>query len=239
MATDSAVATRLKEPRLPGYWADLVLGRTVPALFFGLFIVFKLYSTYLAVRGGPSHWLDIVNQGLGSVYFIMLTVLYVVRLPRRSGNRQAPVVLVAFFGAFAIFLAGELPTVAPRGYLLGLADTLEVAGIIYSVWSLAYLRRSFSILPEARRLVTGGPYSVSRHPLYLGEAAASLGVTIPTIGPAGILLLALNFGCQFLRIKWEERVLAGEFPGEYRAYQRAVPQYLPDPARLLSRLRGR
>ena len=39
---------------------------------------------------------------------------------------------------------------------------------------IAYLGKSFSIIPQARRLVREGPYSVVRHPLYLAEEVALL-----------------------------------------------------------------
>jgi protein-S-isoprenylcysteine O-methyltransferase Ste14 len=42
------------------------------------------------------------------------------------------------------------------------------------------LGRSISILPQARQLVTSGPYAFVRHPLYLGEMTAMLGIAMQT-----------------------------------------------------------
>ena len=44
-------------------------------------------------------------------------------------------------------------------------------------------------------------------------------------------MVLIFLGCQYLRINWEEEVLARTFP-EYPAYRRQVPKYLPDPTRL-------
>src|SRR2546429_111393 len=110
-------------------------------------------------------------------------------------------------------------------------DLLATAGLAYSVWGLAYLRRSFSIIPEARRLVTGGPYSLSRHPVYLGEIATALGINIATGGWLSALAIAYFIACELLRIGWEERILAQAFPAEYPGYARRVPRYLPNPFR--------
>jgi protein-S-isoprenylcysteine O-methyltransferase Ste14 len=96
----------------------------------------------------------------------------------------------------------------------------------YSIWALVYLRRSFSILPEARRLVTRGPYGLSRHPLYLGESVAALGLLVTSAGPTAIALALAALGVQLFRMRWEESVLTREFP-EYGAYARRVPRYLP------------
>jgi protein-S-isoprenylcysteine O-methyltransferase Ste14 len=41
-----------------------------------------------------------------------------------------------------------------------------------------HLGRSFSVVPQARGLVRGGPYSFVRHPLYLAEEIALLGILL-------------------------------------------------------------
>jgi protein-S-isoprenylcysteine O-methyltransferase Ste14 len=111
------------------------------------------------------------------------------------------------------------------------ADIIVTAGLAYSLWGLAYLRRSFSIIPEARRLVTGGPYSLSRHPVYLGEVVAAVGVNLATAGWLGALAIVYFVTAELLRIRFEERVLAQAFPVEYPAYARRVPRYFPNPFR--------
>ena len=114
------------------------------------------------------------------------------------------------------------------------ADIIATIGLAYSVWGLAYLRRSFSIIPEARRLVTGGPYALSRHPVYLGEVVTAIGINLATAGWLGGLAVGYFIVCELLRIRWEEGVLSRAFPGEYPAYARAVPRYVPNPLRTRS-----
>jgi protein-S-isoprenylcysteine O-methyltransferase Ste14 len=109
------------------------------------------------------------------------------------------------------------------------ADILATLGLAYSVWGLAYLRRSFSIIPEARRLVTGGPYAMSRHPVYLGEIVGAIGINLATAGWLGGLAVVYFIFCELLRMRWEESVLARAFPNEYPAYVRRVPRYAPNP----------
>src|SRR3989440_13062971 len=126
-------------------------------------------------------------------------------------------------------LFGVLPYRRSRPEVEAVGDVLLGLGLAYSMWALVYLRRSFSIIPEARRLVTGGPYGLSRHPVYLGEIATALGINIATGGWLSAVALAYFVICELLRIGWEERILAQAFPGEYPEYARRVPRYIPNP----------
>jgi protein-S-isoprenylcysteine O-methyltransferase Ste14 len=77
--------------------------------------------------------------------------------------------------------------------------------------------------------VTGGPYRLSRHPVYLGEVATAIGVNLATAGWLSAVAIAYFIVCELLRIRWEERILASTFPDEYPEYARRVPRYLPNP----------
>ena len=217
--------------RPDGYWRDLLLGRLVPSLFFGLFLARQLILLWSGLQGyrQPSDLLFIVQQLLALAYFALLVVLYAVRLPKRGTDHRAMVIFIAFSGTFSAIGASFLPGGTRRDGLVLIADLLATAGLAYSVWGLLYLRRSFSIIPEARRLVTGGPYAISRHPVYLGEVATAVGINLATAGWLSAVAIAYFIACELLRIRWEERILAAAFPTDYTAYARRVPRYLPNP----------
>src|SRR5947208_5675962 len=161
----------------------------------------------------------------------MLVVLYAVRLPQRGTDHRLAVIFIAFSGTFAAISASFLPGGTRRDGLILFGDLLATAGLAYSVWGLAYLRRSFSIIPEARRLVTGGPYGLSRHPVYLGEIATAIGVNVATAGWPAALAVVYFIGAELLRMRWEERILSQTFPSEYPAYAASVPRFFPNPLR--------
>ena len=226
----SGVAEQLQR-RSRAYWRDLVLGRLVPSLFFSLFLARELILLWGGVQGvhQPSDLLFVLQQVLALAYFTMLVVLFAVRLPQRGTDHRLGVIFVAFSGTFAAIGASFLPGGTRREGLVLFADVLATAGLAYSVWGLAYLRRSFSIIPEARRLVTGGPYALSRHPVYLGEITTAIGVNIATGGWLTAIAIAYFIACELLRMRWEERILTATFPNDYPAYARRVPRYLPNP----------
>ncbi|TMC85994.1 MAG: isoprenylcysteine carboxylmethyltransferase family protein [Chloroflexi bacterium] len=217
--------------RSGAYWRDMAFGRLAPALFFSLFLARQLILLWGGIQGvrQPADLLFVGQQLLALTYFTLLVVLYAVRLPQRGTDHRLAVIVIAFSGTFAAIGASFLPGGTHRPALVLVADILATAGLVYSVWGLAYLRRSFSIIPEARRLVTGGPYSLSRHPVYLGEIATAIGINLATAGWLSAAAIVYFVACELLRIRWEERILAQTFPYEYTEYARRVPRYLPNP----------
>jgi protein-S-isoprenylcysteine O-methyltransferase Ste14 len=204
---------------------DVVLGRVVPLVLFGAAAVFEAWRATLAQAAASSFAgaVEFASTLATCLFLALMCFSYLSRLPRRSGKRSLFVVLVTLgpLTSLALALAPHPPRVG-----LDLAGAILVTlGTAWSLAALAYLRTSFSVLPEARELVTRGPFALSRHPVYLGEAIAAVGLVVP-LANARVLLLVPYFACQWLRLRWEEEVLAAEFP-EYAAYAARVPRYLP------------
>jgi protein-S-isoprenylcysteine O-methyltransferase Ste14 len=99
-------------------------------------------------------------------------------------------------------------------------------GSALSAFVLIWLGRSFSIMAEARRLVTGGPYAIVRHPLYLTEAIATIGMVVLNWSLIAVVLAALLWALQLRRVRHEENVLQAAFP-EYASYAARTPRWLP------------
>ena len=218
------------------YWRELVFSRLLPALFFSIFLARYLLTAWATAHSlrQASDYLFLIQQLLALAYFTMLVVLYSTRLPARGTDHRLTVVFIAFTGTFSAMVANFLPGGSRHDWLLLPADVLATLGLAYAVWGLAYLRRSFSIIPEARRLVTGGPYAFSRHPVYLGEIVTAIGINLASAGWASALAVLYFVICEVLRMRWEEGVLARTFPNEYPAYAKRVPRYAPNPLRVLS-----
>ena len=82
--------------------------------------------------------------------------------------------------------------------------------------------------PKIGVLMTAGPYSYVRHPLYFGSLLIALGVYCLVgrwwLGAAGLLALALIYRS---KIAQEEQVLAHEAGDAFARYRAAVPAILP------------
>jgi len=160
------------------------------------------------------------------IFFIVLILLMVLRhrpLGKASGFYPRFVAVAGTFLSIAIVVlpARELPL-----WLQVTSTLLIVGGIVFAMYAVIELGRSLSMMPEARRLVTYGLYSVIRHPVYLGEAVALVGVTLQYLSPWAVSLLALQCIFQLERMKSEERVLSRTFPS-YRDYAARTSRLLP------------
>lgn len=224
MATQVSPETA-EVPRDRTYWLDLLFGRTAPALAYGVVVLDQ--CLVLAADIEARDWLGTAYRILATALFTTAALLFIVRLRALSPERRPLRIAGAFVGTFTIMFAGFLPQTPHGSSALAVANLVIALGLAWALYSILYLRRSFALLPEARRLVTGGPYGAVRHPLYLGEGTASLGVLLPVFGWPQAAMLAIIVVAQALRIKWEEEALAAAFGSEYEKYRRRVPLLIP------------
>ena len=171
-----------------------------------------------------AHFFSGIAIGL---YSLMVACLYVVRLRPVSKFAGAIPCAAAILGGF---LMSGLLLLTPREDLplwaRIMACVLVVIGNAFAIVIMMRLGRSFSILPEGRRLITQGPYAVVRHPLYLAEAVTVLGMMINFISPWALLLVIVQLALQIVRIHYEEKVLKEHFP-EYEDYAKKTWRLIP------------
>jgi len=158
---------------------------------------------------------------------LCISILYVLRLPPVTPFAGFWPSLAAILGGFS--MAG-LFFFTPREDLpfwaQSIAMLLVVTGNSLSLFVMSFLGRSFSILPEGRQLVTHGPYALVRHPLYLAEAIATVGMVITFLSLPAFLLMVVQFSLQLVRIHFEEEILKKAFP-EYKSYAKRTWRVVP------------
>ncbi len=118
-------------------------------------------------------------------------------------------------------------TIADAGLDI-LAWCILSGGIFVRLWATLYIggRKSLSI-------VTGGPYALVRHPLYVGSflIILSLAVFLKSLTVlAAVALIALVYAC--FVVPSEERHASKCFGAAYRTYAHATPRFLPRSVRL-------
>jgi protein-S-isoprenylcysteine O-methyltransferase Ste14 len=90
----------------------------------------------------------------------------------------------------------------------------------------SWLGRSFALMPEARQLVTNGPYAFIRHPLYAAEMIGIAGLMLQFQQPWAVILGGLVFALQYCRTVFEERVLQEVYPN-YGVYRTRTWRFVP------------
>lgn len=99
---------------------------------------------------------------------------------------------------------------------------LAVAGFCGRLWCLSYIAGR-----KKRVLVTTGPYSLCRHPLYFFSLVGGIGLSLCTETLMVALLFVMAFILYYPHIlRGEEAFLTDNFP-EYESYKRRVPLFFP------------
>ncbi len=107
---------------------------------------------------------------------------------------------------------------------------LTAAGVGFAIWARRYLGGNWSGTPSLKKghtLVTGGPYSIVRHPIYTGILAGVVGSTLVLGTYSSLLVIALTLAVLLVRVRQEEGLMLGQFGDEYREYQRRVKRIIP------------
>ena len=117
-----------------------------------------------------------------------------------------------------------------QGWITVVGIVLTVAGVALGVAGVTtVVRHHTTVVPHhpVARLVTAGPYRITRNPMYAGFALAYLGVTlwVGTWWPL-ILLPICVLGTDRLVIAAEEDYLGRRFGTDYERYRSTVRRWL-------------
>ena len=236
------------EPRVKGnlkvgnanrFMAEFERTKTYDRLAASPLIAWYLFGL---VKQAPLTWLRINDLALGTIQlvdflqlialvgsFVMIFLLVYVLLTRRVPERKARGGLPRAVAIGGSFLGNGFLYLNPVELSLPaqiFADLLIITSTVGSLLVLSRLGASFSMMPEARKLVTSGPYAIIRHPLYLAEMVGILGLVVQFQQPWALLLGIGVFGLLYWRSEFEEEVLEAAYP-EYVAYRTRTPRFIP------------
>lgn len=127
-------------------------------------------------------------------------------------------------GWLAVRIVPDLPGLA----LTGLA--LTIAGCVFAIWARITLGANWSgraTVKQNHELITRGPYSLARHPIYTGLTVALAGTALAG-GEwrcmAGLAVILFGF---MTKMAQEERLMMQAFPEAYPRYRQQVKALIP------------
>jgi protein-S-isoprenylcysteine O-methyltransferase Ste14 len=221
-----------------GGLAFVVFGRVIPGIVFVFLAAVQVQLLVPELRVAYNDASNvgaitlIANRLLFVAFVTGVALIYVIRKPPALGRRGPATFAVSMYASFVLLALRPLADLihAPLGFnssptAILLSNLLLICGFALAAYSLAYLRFNFSILPEARAMVTGGPYGLVRHPIYLGEIISACGLVLIMFSWFSVGILISFVAAQLYRTHLEEGVLAEAIPG-YAAYRLHTPHRL-------------
>lgn len=112
----------------------------------------------------------------------------------------------------------------PYAYLIVMG--LIILGGLINLIGLLTMRRAFTIMTEARTLVTTGIFNRMRHPLYTGHFIMFFGSLLLRLHGYAVVMYLLFAAGQVVRANMEERKLTQVFP-EYADYKKGTGMFWP------------
>ncbi len=232
---DAGLFGERPRPGAAGPLYDWLLQRAVALWFLGLATTLGIGLAATAGKLDLTHpgtiaWAavgDMLSRFFTLLFFALAAWLSLVRAPAVAKARGLQPRLTALLSVTLVFALPLLPRLpAPPTWLLFLSAGLALLGNALALAVLNRLGTSFSVMSEARRLVTDGPYRFVRHPLYLTEEIAIVGIFLPYWSWAAGLLFVVHLAVQLARLRNEEQVLRETFP-DYRDYARRTACLIP------------
>jgi protein-S-isoprenylcysteine O-methyltransferase Ste14 len=195
-------------------------------LFGGMWFMLLALCVANKIRASLTDpWPPLLSSFCLAGFYMLVALLIITRPPAKAQADGLLPRIAAFVGSYlpwTITFVGKTDQALPN--LLSTACVL--IGMIMTLVTIRHLGRSFSLVPQARSVVQTGPYRWIKHPLYLAEEIAILGVVLQYLTPATVTILVLHIGVQVCRILYEEDLLRRNCP-EYSTYEASRWRLIP------------
>ena len=113
-------------------------------------------------------------------------------------------------------------------FWIGAAVT--VAGLLFAVWARQHLASNWSsavTIKQGHELITSGPYTLVRHPIYTGILAGFLGTAIAMGQVRGFIGFVVIFIVLWAKLRMEEQWMRSEFGETYATYAQHTTALVP------------
>ena len=119
----------------------------------------------------------------------------------------------------------------PQGlwsFWIGAAVT--IAGLLFAVWARVHLGTNWSrsvTIKQDHELITSGPYTLVRHPIYTGILTGFLGTAIALSQVRGFIAFVLVFLALRSKFRMEEEWMRSQFGETYATYAHQTAALVP------------
>jgi protein-S-isoprenylcysteine O-methyltransferase Ste14 len=129
---------------------------------------------------------------------------------------------------FSPFAAGSK---AAEGVVAALTAAIALASVWFCYTAARALGKQWALVArvvEGHQLITGGPYSVVRNPIYLAMFGmlVATGLAVSRWQALAVAMIVFFAGTE-IRIRSEERLLREAFGAKFEEYARRVPGLFP------------
>jgi protein-S-isoprenylcysteine O-methyltransferase Ste14 len=181
------------------------------------------------------------------LFFPALWIVFLVYWQIRAANakitqRLEPIAsravrVLAFLTVFALLSPYRIPLpwlylhLWPVGlwpFWIGAAVT--VAGLLFAVWAREHLGSNWSrsvTIKQDHELITTGPYTAVRHPIYTGILTGFIGTAIAITEVRGVIVVALVFLAFWAKLLMEENWMRSQFGESYIDYTHHTSALVP------------
>jgi protein-S-isoprenylcysteine O-methyltransferase Ste14 len=136
-------------------------------------------------------------------------------------TRLMSICILATFGVGAAYWSGGHPVMEKSLFIVGLG--LASIGAAGRAWATSYISGQ-----KLKRLITTGPYSLCRNPLYFFSMLLGIGFGFCTeTFTMPIVIAAVLTSLYYFQIRNEERRLQRAFGSQFESYTAAVPRFFP------------
>lgn len=185
---------------------------------------------------------DVAKLIVGALWFIFLAYWLIsaigTKRTRWNGDlrfevwfRVALIVLVVALSREPVLwrpiVSGRL--IAPTAIVLPAGIAICALGLGIAAWARVHLGVNWGMPMTVREnpdLVTSGPYSLVRHPIYTGVLVAQLGTAL-VFGNALFVLFVSSLPYLMYCATKEEKLMTGRFPDQYREYKSRTKMLIP------------